>query len=74
MDKEVQVRLQTMFKKQIGAKAFAKEMRLFLDSVLSMGLEKDDLSPYQPQLRDGYFYLTMLCEHLDPVLGIYEEN
>ncbi len=73
MNKEVQARLQKMFKTQISTEDFAQEMRVFLDAVLSMGFEMKDLDLYQPELREGYFYLTMLCEHLDPVLGKYEE-
>ncbi len=55
-------------------KEAGKVVEQFHETLLQYFQSNDDDPCHKKTMYDGYFWLTLFCEKIDPVLGIYNEN
>lgn len=68
-------RVSEFFKEEMSPQDFAKQIRIHLhETLLQFFLSKDDDACHKRAMYDGYFWLMLFCERIDPVMGIYEDN
>ncbi len=74
-DKEAGKVVEQFFKEEMPPQDFAKLVRIHLHETLLQYFQSNDDDPcHKKTMYDGYFWLTLFCEKIDPVLGIYNEN
>lgn len=69
METDVQQRLEEFLTKNIEPKALAKHLRRFKYETIKMVLQAENNDTYcKDWIADGHYFLTELCEILDPQL------
>ncbi|MDY3522048.1 hypothetical protein PG614_10450 [Riemerella anatipestifer] len=69
MEKEVIKKLDKFLKMNIGAVDLAKRLRRFKVETIKMILEMESTDAVRMDwISDGYYFITELCEILDPQL------
>ncbi|MDO4763857.1 MAG: hypothetical protein Q4A00_05695 [Flavobacteriaceae bacterium] len=69
MEKEVKEKLEIFLTKSIDEKSLAQSIRRFMHETIRMLINaKDEDFINKDWISDGHYYLTELCEILDPNL------
>lgn len=69
MTKELKIKLEEFLTKNIDPKDLAKYLRRFKYETVKMVLNTEDNDSFCKEwISDGHYYLTELCEILDPQL------
>lgn len=68
MDATVKQKLEQFFERQITEKELAKHIRRFKYIMIKLVLESDEDFVNKEWVSDGHFWLTELCEILEPQL------
>ena len=69
MEKEVIKKMEKYLEQQIYAAELAKRLRRFKVETIKMILERENTDGVRMDwISDGYYYITEICEILDPQL------
>ncbi len=68
MDEATQKRLELFLTKRIYPKDLARQLRRFKYETIKLVLSSEDSSYNKDHIAEGHYFLTELCEILDPQL------